>query len=101
VSRGQDNDQRWGYPPHNLLLMGIPFSQRAFFPVPSPYYQAWIWGMGMVPITQRQQNNAIGLSIPIFFFNLAVLIYESLETRRVPRDAVSKCSGIELFSLLV
>jgi hypothetical protein len=101
VSRGQDNDQRWGYPPHNLLLMGIPFSQRAFFPYPAHTtgrgFGEWVW----VPITQRQQNNAIGLSIPIFFFNLSVLIYECLETRRVPRDAVSKCSGIELFSLLV
>jgi hypothetical protein len=44
---------------------------------------------------QRQRNNAYRPSS--FLFNFAVLIYESLETRRVPRDAVSKWSGIELF----
>lgn len=42
-------------------------------------------------------DNGTMLPSNYIILNLAILISESLETRRVPGDAVSKWSGIELF----
>jgi hypothetical protein len=84
-----------GIPSPQPYSLGLPLISmgKEFFPHPWPILPGVDLGNGYG--YQRQRNNAYRPSS--FLFNFAVLIYESLETRRVPRDAVSKWSGIELF----